>query len=309
MVFRYAASGVPLSRIDSSAFMIGNTGTCYRRGKAAWKGTLVLSGARGGLVNTYYGDVTLLNGADRAWFAKVQHLFLPLQASGTTALFGEYPGSARPYGFTAHDERGTVCTVLNPAPVPVDLELPVPDGATNRVLFTDNGAPPRLDGKRLHLGPGQLVVVGSGGYSEPRWDLGFQEDVQVPMSSEALDMKGVVHGPKSVSASVMPPLNGVLRIIGSQVTNEGRPWRVTGGAPPSGSAMGKILVLKAEQGGKEVPLSKDYDRQVWSGLSWAVAEVPVEILTTGVPVQITYTVDDPKDKTGVVDIGAYAVAY
>jgi hypothetical protein len=75
MVFRYVKSRVPISRIDNSGFMIGNTGTCYRRGKAAWKGMLILSGARGGLVNTYYGDLALLDEADGAWFAKAQHLY------------------------------------------------------------------------------------------------------------------------------------------------------------------------------------------------------------------------------------------
>jgi hypothetical protein len=48
MVLQYAANGVPLPRVDSSGFMIGNTGTIYRRGTAEWKGTLVLSAARGG---------------------------------------------------------------------------------------------------------------------------------------------------------------------------------------------------------------------------------------------------------------------
>ena len=76
-----------------------------------------------------------------------------------------------------------------------------------------------------------------------------------------------------------------------------------------GTAMGKILQLKAEQGGKEIKLERDNDRQVWSGLSWAVAEVPVQGLEPGVPVNISYSVDDPKPNAGVADISAYAVAY
>lgn len=46
MVHVYQFNDAPLSRIDNSAFMIGVTGTCYRRGAAAWRGMLVLSLAR-----------------------------------------------------------------------------------------------------------------------------------------------------------------------------------------------------------------------------------------------------------------------
>src|SRR5262249_51987997 len=38
MVRRYEQSGLPLERIDSTAFMIGNTGTNYYRKTAAWQG-------------------------------------------------------------------------------------------------------------------------------------------------------------------------------------------------------------------------------------------------------------------------------
>jgi hypothetical protein len=54
-------------------------------------------------------------------------------------------------------------------------------------------------------------------------------------------------------------------------------------------------------------MSRPYDRQVWSGLSWAVADVPAGELAPGVPVRITYTVDDPKGRTGAVSIRAFAV--
>jgi hypothetical protein len=98
-----------------------------------------------------------------------------------------------------------------------------------------------------------------------------------------------------------------LRIVCSQSSIDGRPWRVSGGAPPSGIPLGKLLVLAAEQGGRPLEMSRPYDRQIWSGLSWAVADVPASELTPGIPVRITYTVDDPKGKTGVVSIRAFAV--
>ena len=308
MEFQYAAHGVPLSRVDSSGFMIGNTGTCYRRGKAAWKGMLILSAARGNRVNTYYGDLTLLDGEDRAWFAKAQGLYFPLQATGNTSLFGDYPGSGKAYGFMGHDDEGAVCTLLNSGATDAEILLPTPSNAEKRILFTDAGRAPFLTGAAVHLGPGQLAVVGTGAYANPKWDLGTQADVRIPRSCEPLELADVVHGPRSVSATVLAPSTGALRIMCSQIGADGRPWRVTGGAPPSGTSLGKLLVLRAEQDGRELDVSRDYDRQIWSGLSWAVADVSPKDIAAGRPVRITYTVADPKGGAGLATIRAFAVS-
>jgi hypothetical protein len=308
MEFQYSANGVPLSRIDSSGFMIGNTGTCYRRGKAAWKGMLILSAARGNRVNTYYGDLALLDDDDRAWFARAQSLYFPLQTKGNTSLFGEYPGSGRPYGFMGHDSGGGVCTVVNPGATDAEVLLPMPSIGGTKVLFTDEGRVPALIGGRLHLGPGQLAVVGSGVYADPRWDLGTQADVQIPESCEPLPIADVVHGPRSVSATVLAPSAGALRIMCSQSGTDGRPWRVTGGAPPSGTSMGKLLVLEAEQDGRRLDMSREYDRQIWSGLSWAVADVSPREIVPGRPVRITYTISDPKGSSGFANIRVFAIS-
>jgi hypothetical protein len=307
MVFQYSSNGIPLSRVDSSGFMIGNTGTCYRRGKAAWKGMLLLSMARGGRVNTYYGDMTLLDAGDRAWFAKAQSLYYPLPALGNTSTFGGYPGAGIPYGFVARAPGGTVCTVLNPGAADADLLLPIPQDAGGRILFTDAGQAPVLKGQAIHLGPGQLAVVGSGAYADPRWDLGTQEEVLIPRSCEPLPITDVVRGPQSVSATVLAPTAGALRIMCSQSGTDGRPWRVTGGAPPMGISMGKLLVLTAEQGGRELAMGRNYDRQIWSGLSWAVAEISPQELVPGSPVRVTYSITDPKAGSGIASISAFAV--
>jgi hypothetical protein len=71
--------------------------------------------------------------------------------------------------------------------------------------------------------------------------------------------------------------------------------------------MGKLLVLKAEQGGRELAMSLNYDRQIWSGLSWAVAEISAQELVPGTPVWITYSVSDPKGGSGLANIRAFAV--
>jgi hypothetical protein len=269
---------------------------------------LVLSAARGGRLNTYYGDMALLDGADRAWFAKAQRLYYPLQARGDISLFGENPGGAQPYGFLARGDGGAVCTVVNPAATEADVLLPPSLGAGARILFTDAGRPPELAGETVRLGPGQLAVVGSGEFADPRWDLGVQDDVLIPSSSEPLPAVDVMRGSRSIAATVAVPRTGTLRIMCSQSATDGRPWRVTGGPPPSGIPLGRLLVLKAEQGGRQVTLRLNYDRQIWSGLSWAVADVPARELDLGMPVRITYEIDDPKGNSGVPSIRAYAVS-
>jgi hypothetical protein len=308
MVFQYTANGVPLARIDSSGFMIGNTGTCYRRGKAAWKGMLILSAARGGRVNTYYGDLSLLAGADRAWFAKAQDLYYPLQASGATATFGDYPGSGKPYGYLGRDPGGEVCTVLNPGSEDAEITLPNGRDEPKRILFTDAGRVPVLTGQGIRLGPGQMAVVGSGTYADPKWDLGTQSDVLIPKSCEPLPIGDIMRGSGSVSASVVAPRAGALRIMCSQTGADGRSWRVTGGAPPSGTPIGGLLVLRAEQDGKVLDMTQDCNRQIWSGLSWVVADIPPQEMTPLRPVRISYTVSDPKGGSGPAEIRAYAVA-
>ena len=57
---RYEEAGVPLERIDTTSFMPGVTGTIYRRGFQEWKGSLLATLARGGWIDTSYGNLELL---------------------------------------------------------------------------------------------------------------------------------------------------------------------------------------------------------------------------------------------------------
>jgi hypothetical protein len=115
MVRRYEQSFLPLERVDSSGFMIGNTGTIYYRKTNAWKGMLLLIVARGGWVNTIHGNLEFLDDENAKWFAKVQGIYASLQATGRTKSFRGIPGDVRPYGFGSLDSRGAIYTVVNPA--------------------------------------------------------------------------------------------------------------------------------------------------------------------------------------------------
>jgi hypothetical protein len=50
--------------------------------------------------------------------------------------------------------------------------------------------------------------------------------------------------------------------------------------------MGKVFVLSALQDGKALPVEINYDKVIWSGLSWAVGEIHHRDLKPGAMVEI-----------------------
>lgn len=294
MVRLFEMNGYPLSRVDSSGFMIGTTGTCYYRGKAAWKGMLLLSLARGGWVNTYYGNLELLSDEDGRWFAKAQDLFWDLQQFGKIATFGAMPGMGEPYGFVAEGAGGSVITVVNPGQKVATVAIP--EGG--RVLCCDAGFRPVVSGGAVTLGPEQMAMIGVGCYADERWELGVQEDVVIPLAMEKLAM--------NEAGEVNVPDGKGLRIIFRQQERSGMARRSSGGAAPKGKPMGQLFTIEARQGGKTLPLRIEYDKQVWSGLSWAAAECAAGDLKEGA-VQIRCSSSDLGAATLIVE--AYAVSW
>jgi hypothetical protein len=291
MVRRYEQSSVPLARTDPTSVMFGTTGTIYYRRTHAWKGELLLMVSRGGWVNTIHGNLELLDASDAKWFAKVQEIYQPLQAAGTTRTFGGIPGDAEPYGFASLGEGGAIYTVVNPAQAVEEIELPrfsqtQPLPGRGRVIFRDAGFVPRLSGNGITLGPGQMAAVGSGRYAAAEYDLGIQEDVIIPRTIEALSAKFQAAGQNIIEASVAPPERGDLRIIFQQRGEDGNILRSWPGGPPNGTFMGKVLTISAEQGGKSLPVEINYDKQIWSGLSWGAGEIKRRDFSTGGPIVI-----------------------
>jgi hypothetical protein len=278
MVRRYEQSGMPLERIDSTSFMIGNTGTIYYRKTNAWMGMLLLEAARGGWVNTIHGNLEFLDDRKARWFARVQQLYTALQAKGRTKTFGGVPGNVEPYGFGSLDSTGAIYTVMNPGESVREIEMPLltreqaPLG-DGRVIFRDAGFVPELARNRVRLGPGQLAAVGFGRYAGPEFDLGAQEDVHIPRSIAPVDAAFVSKGQNTIEASITAPTRGDLRIIFEQRNSDGWIIRSWPGGPPNGKSVGTVLKIHAEQDGKPLPIATDYDRVIWSGLSWGVGEI------------------------------------
>lgn len=309
---RYQQSGVPLQRIDTTSFMPGKTGTIYDRGFQEWKGSLILMLARGGWINTTYGNLELMSTADATWYARIQKLFLHFQSEGRIKTFGGIPGDVQTYGFGALDSDGSVYVVVNPAQDMAKITLPLlsqvqkPLGQ-GRLLFRDAGFLPPVTGDTIKLGPGQMAMVGFGKYAAPAYDFGVQPDVVIPRSIHPIEADFKSIGKGEIQATIPAPSAGGLRLIMQQYSPDGSLRRTWAGGPPKGTNMGKVFLLKAEQNGKELPVCENYDQVIWAGLSWAAGEISAKDLHPGDPLTLTFqsTEKDPVVLKGRVYLVTY----
>jgi len=295
MVRVFERNGFPLARIDNCGFMIGTTGTCYGRKTAAWQGMLILSLARGGWANVYHGNLDLLDAEQAAWFAHVQALFLRLQTCGRFATWGAIPGEGRPYGYLAEDADGALLTVVNPAQAEEVIRLPLK--AEGRILFHDGGYKPTLGHGQVTLGAEQMAVVGTGRYRAASFDMGLQKDVRTPASFRPLPGEFLSTGKKEIMATINPPREGHVRVVLQQRDQGNRAKRSTGGAPPHGTTLERLLSIDVAQGTRMVTMTINYDKAIWSGLAWAVGEFRADTLACGTPVSIRCSTKEAADIT------------
>lgn len=312
MVRRYEQSFLPLERIDSTGFMIGDTGTIYYRKTNAWKGMLLLMAARGGWINTVHGNLEILDEGMARWFARVQSIYTRFQGLGQTKTFGGIPGDVEPYGFGSLDSDGAIYTVVNPAQEVRELEMPLlsrqqAPQRDGRVIFRDAGFTPTLRGNKIVLGPGQMAAVGYGRYAQPAFDLGVQEDVKIPRSIRPLDVKFAAGGKNVIETTITAPAKGDLRIIFQQRGTDGIARRSWPGGPPNGTSMEKVLAISATQDGKTVPVEINYNKLIWSGLSWGAGEIRRGNLKSDGPIIIRCSSAEKDDV--VLDGRVFVVEY
>ena len=145
-----------------------------------------------------------------------------------------------------------------------------------------------MDAAHIELGPGQMAMVGFGKYAAPAYDFGIQQDVVIPRAIHPVDTEFKSIGKGIIQATIPAPAAGDLRLIMQQYSPDGSLRRMWAGGPPNGTNMGKVFLLKAEQGGKELPIREDYNRVIWAGLSWAVGEISQKDLHPGEPLTLTF---------------------
>lgn len=150
----------------------------------------------------------------------------------------------------------------------------------------------------MTLGPEQTALVGFGEYGRPGYELGIQHDVVIPGAIRRLEAGFVATGHNEITADVLPPSGGpgpgkrCLRIFMTQ-SRDGVAYRSTGGSPPDGRTLGTILRLSVQQDGRELPVRIEYDKAIWSGLSWAAGEVSLTDVQAGSPLRIICSSAEP----------------
>jgi hypothetical protein len=110
------------------------------------------------------------------------------------------------------------------------------------------------------------------------------EDVLIPSSMTDLKAR-VIEGTNTVSASVDVPGECNLRIILRQLADS-KPLGTSRSAPPKRHHSCKHLATQGRPKRQAVPVLVNYDRAVWSGLSWAVGEVKQRDLTPEEPIVV-----------------------
>jgi len=306
-VSAYQAYGLPIRRIDNCAFMIGKTGTCYYRGHNCWKGMLILELARGGWVNVYHGNLELLTNDDAQWFAKVQGIYHELQKQDNMLTFGSIPGKGKPYGFKSSTAKGILCTVVNPSQQTVTMELPANSSSNGYVLYADGGYKPSIKGNQLTLGAEQLVVVGFDEYANPKHYLGIDDTIHIPLSIDKIETTFALTSKNTIEGKVIGINGKDLRIVFQQFYKNGDPCRSWLGAPPDGKKVSEVIKIAVSQDGRSVPAYIEYDKMIWSGLSWGVTEVKQGLFDHSKPLLITCSTDE-KD-AAILKADVYAVEY
>ena len=131
-----------------------------------------------------------------------------------------------------------------------------------------------------------MAVIGSGRYADSQFDLGIQKDVIIPVSITELAVNFRETGENTISTTFDPPAEDDIRIFLQQKDSKGQIRRSWPGGPPDGKSVGKVLKVRAIQKGKELTIDTDYDRVVWSGLSWAVGEIGHGTFSVAEPISI-----------------------
>lgn len=305
-VSAYKAYGLPIRRIDNCAFMIGKTGTCYYRATHCWKGMLILELARGGWVNVYHGNLELLSDEDAKWFARTQSMYHRLQRQDSTITFGEIPGKGKPYGFKSSTPKGSVCSVVNPSQRIVTINLPVVMPGS-RILYADGGYAPKLIGNDLTMGAEQLAVVGFGEFANNKYDLGIDETINIPIGIDKIDAVFSDSGQNLIEGKVRARGDRDVRIIFQQFDSGGLPYRSWPGAPPGGKKVSEVLKIEVSQDDQEIPLHIEYDKIIWSGLSWGAGEIKKGTFDAGEPLFIKCSTGEKNDLKLIAHV--YEVKY
>src|SRR5258708_39731853 len=141
----------------------------------------------------------------------------------------------------------------------------------------------------MGLGPEQLVVVATGEYADPAYDLGRDETIRIPADQGKITLKFAQKAKNTILSETldMRALPGKdLRIFLQQFGADGLPVRSWGGAHPNGQKMDALLSIRVLQAGKEHLLYNEYGKMILRAQAWPAVELLPGDLEPGVALAI-----------------------
>jgi hypothetical protein len=196
----------------------------------------------------------------------------------------------------------------------VTMTLPVKNTYGGQIMYADGGYSPILIDNKIILGPEQLAVVGFGEYAdffEDRFNLlynfGVDETIQIPSSIDKIETTFAETANNTIEGKVNAANGKSLRIMLQQFDSKGIPYRSWPGAPPDGKKVSEVIGIKVLQDEKEIPLHIEYDKMIWSGLSWGAAEIKQGAFDAGKSLTIQCSSAENYDLKLVANV--YAVGY
>jgi hypothetical protein len=163
-------------------------------------------------------------------------------------------------------------------------------------LFNDSGHKPNLSGNNLSIGPEQMVLIGFGKYASPEFHLGEETDVKIPEMLEELNVDFKKTDKNTLKTDFQINKAGTYRLVFRQFSPDGMPCRLTGGGYPDGTSLDQLQILKVEVNNVNIPLHYEYDKALWSGLSWSAAEFKLPDDLQNQTVTVSYSIpDEPED--------------
>lgn len=312
-IAEWQANGFPLTRLLNSGFSIGDSETIFYRKTEAWKSAALLALSRGGWANLYQGDLALIDGEQVDWLVAVQNVYFSLQKGARLFAFGGMPETGAAYGYAAVNLHGAWLTVVNSSQDFVEIPIPLEafvdtENTMARVHFCDTGFLPVIENGCIRLGPEQMALVGIGKLAGEEYEMGFEEDVKIPLQTDSLKAEFEEFSGRLRALVRNPPETGTVRVLIRQFDAiSGRVYFRK--EAPARSLLAKQkdenvnASIRAMQNGREIPV------RILRGANscgWTVGELDLTEETAGEPLMIEYFTPEH----GVVLRGdVYAVSY
>ena len=133
---------MPAVTLDDCGILVGKTSTIYYLGAEGFTDAWILNVLRGGMMPTFYGDLTLLTPGDRKFLgATLRFLRNHQQLIARTRPILGIPGRGEIYGYQAQDSGLVLITLVNPGlfSQSFSVEVPgLPPPAFQKLIFCND---------------------------------------------------------------------------------------------------------------------------------------------------------------------------